>query len=98
MLVVSFAAAPSEIGQLVRQARRWMTASAQDNEPAIAVLHANYGVATVDAVRQIAQDSAIQRAAGVTGDELLRAATRTQDTANARLLARCPGLAPRQPR
>lgn len=80
---------------LARQSQRWLVASLQDEEPAIAVLHADYAVAYALALRQVADDAEIRALLGVTGKELEDAATRAQDRAAKMLAARCPGILPR---
>jgi len=47
------------IQTLIRQASRWSIASESDKSPLISLLHANYGVGYVSALRQIASDTDI---------------------------------------
>ena len=54
-----------EIKTLVRQASRWSTAAKQDKNPMISVLHANYGAGYLWALKDIATQSQIEKAAGI---------------------------------
>ena len=53
------------IKKLVRQSARYATAAQQDKSPAIAILHANYAVAYLYALKDIASDSQIHNATGI---------------------------------
>lgn len=82
---------------LARQTIRWATASIQDSEPIVAVLHANYASGFAQALRQVASDSAIQRATGLDAQALEARVVAIQDRVTERLMARCPKLRPRLP-
>lgn len=87
-------ATPESLRVLARQGVRWLTAAQQDREPSVAVLHANYGRAASDHMRQIASDDEIRTATGIDPLALERAATRIQDAAMRALAQRCPAVAP----
>lgn len=50
---------------LLRQASKWTVASTQDSNPIVALLHANYGVGYISALRDIATDKEIEAATGI---------------------------------
>lgn len=85
------------IRTLVRQTARWAVAAEQDASPLIANLHANYARATLDALRQIATDSAIRSAASIDVLDFERRVTAVQDGAARKLAAACPSGVPRGP-
>ena len=87
-------ASEEEIRSLARQVARWIVAAEQDAEPSIAVLHANYGVGWLDALRELATPEQVQAAVGIPFKELRTAALAAQDRAAAQLAGRCPKAVP----
>ena len=90
-------ATPATIHSLIRQTSRWSTASLQDQSPLIRLLHANYGVAYANALRQVASDQEIQAVAGVNARWLEEIATQAQDAATLNAVRTAPMLAPEGP-
>ena len=58
---------PGALALLIRQLLRWRLAAKQDQDAGVRFLHASYGIATVDALRQVATDQQIR---AVTGQDL----------------------------
>lgn len=78
------------------QMSRWSTAATQDENPVIAVLHANYGVGYMMALREIASDEELERWLGVPGlRQLFREVERVQHEATRQLAATCPDVTPK---
>ena len=79
---------------MVRQASRWSTASLQDSNSMIAVLHANYGAGYLWALKDIATNDQIKKATGIDimkfTDEIIQA----QDKATLRMAELYPDFAP----
>jgi len=84
----------SDIRKLGRQTLRWSTASKQDENAMIAVLHANYGVAYLSALRDIATDEEIERVLGVTREEIENWVSSAQDEASRKMIESCPEYGP----
>jgi len=82
---------------LLRQAARWTTAAEQDEAPSIAVLHANYGVAWIDALRSVMRDEEVKRLTGIDPWEVREIALAAQDKAALALARRCPHVVPQGP-
>ena len=82
------------INTLLRQAARWTTAAQQDNNPMVAVLHANYGAAYVWALKDIATDTMIYNASSVDIHKFAKEVTAVQDSATKRMAGLCPKYAP----
>ena len=82
---------------MLRQAARWVTAAKQDQNPLIRLLHANYGVATVIALREIASDQEVVSLTGVDPREVGVEAVRVQDRAVQLLAPQCAHLLPKGP-
>ena len=83
------------IKALIRQSARWGTAAAQDDHPLIALLHANYGVGTIIALRQVASDAEVMAKTGVNPWALEQKLLQTQEQASLALAKGCPELAQR---
>lgn len=78
---------------MLRQAARWTTAAEQDDHPFIALLHANYGVGTIVALRQLAPDGLVYRLTGIDPWRVERYAVQVQERAALALSRSCPELA-----
>ena len=85
---------PTEyIKTLLRQTARWAVAAEQDENPMIAVLHANYAAGYLWALRDIATDAEILSASGVNILQLRYQITTVQDGATRKMAAVCPQYA-----
>jgi len=82
------------INTLVRQSARWSTAAKQDESSMIAVLHANYGAGYLWAVKDIATDDEIAKAAGIDIRKFEKEIIDIQDNATIRMAKLCPEYAP----
>ena len=79
---------------LYRQAARYAVAASQDEQPVIAVLHSNYAMGYLLAIKDLATAEEFKRA---TGKDLLnfeQELARIQDRATLKLVGACPGLVP----
>jgi len=85
----------NHIHVLLRQTARWAIASEQDLNPLIAVLHANYAVGYLSALREIATDQEIQDASGIDLLAFQHAVQSIQDQATKKASRECPSFAPR---
>ncbi len=82
------------IKTLVRQASRWTTASAQDENVMIAVLHANYGAGYLWALKDIATDEEIREITKIDVLKFRDEITRNQDIMTKKMAKLCPQWAP----
>lgn len=81
---------------LTRQAARWTTAANQDNNPLIAVLHANYGTGYLWAIKDIATDNEVYNATGIDMKKFTREITNVQDKVTTKLAGLCKNYAPKE--
>ena len=82
---------------LVRQASRWSTASKQDNNSMIQLLHANYGASFMWALEDIASDREIESAVPhIDLAAFRREIVSTQDFATKKMARLCPKFAPKK--
>ena len=79
---------------LTRQAARWTTAAKQDKNAMIAVLHANYGVAYLLAIKDIATATQIRAATGIDPARFEEEILAAQDVATRKMAKLCPKYAP----
>ena len=79
---------------LSRQAARWTTAAEQDENPMIAVLHANYGAGYLWALKDIASDQQINIATGIDMKQFISHIVTVQDKVTKRMAKLCPDFAP----
>ena len=80
---------------LFHQMARWSTAATQDENPMIAVLHANYGVGYMMALQSIASESELERMLGVPNlRALYREVEKAQHDATIKMATACPAVAP----
>jgi hypothetical protein len=82
------------IRTLYRQAARYMVASLQDESEVIQVLHANYAMGYIMALRDITTDTEFRRATGEDLDAFEHKLAVAQDVATRRLVATRPDLVP----
>lgn len=81
---------------LYRQAARYAVAAEQDEQPVIAVLHANYAMGYLLALKDLVTAEEFKRS---TGEDLLnfeQEIARVQDTATLKLVKQNPVLIPEQ--
>ena len=84
-----------KIKTLVRQSARWTIASEQDENPYIAMLHANYGAGYIFALRSIATDAQIKEATNLDVVKLEREVVKVQDMSFVKLARVCPDGQPK---
>ena len=85
----------SEVVQiLVRQAARWTTAASQDENPMIAILHANYGTGYLWALQDIATDDQINRYTNIDFQKFKDSITKVQDKVTKKMVEVCPKFSP----
>jgi nitrogen fixation-related uncharacterized protein len=82
------------IRTLYRQAARYMVASLQDESEVIQVLHANYAMGYIMALRDIATDTDFTRVTGEDLDVFEHKIAVAQDVATKRLVRTRPDLVP----
>lgn len=82
------------INTLYRQAARYTVASLQDESEVIQVLHANYGMGYLLALRDISSESDFKRVTGEDLDTFHRKVSVAQDLATQRLIRGRPDLVP----
>jgi len=82
------------INALIRQVYRWHIASTQDNNPVIALLHSNYAVGYLGALRSISTDNEIKKITNLDINLLEKEATMQQDKSIAKLAKLCPKSIP----
>ncbi len=83
------------IKKLVRQAARWSTAAAQDENSMIAVLHANYGAGYLWALKDIATDKQIESASRLNAKKFEEEIVKVQDQSTKKMASLCPSYAPK---
>ena len=84
-----------EIAQkLVRQTARWSLAAVQDENPAIAVLHANYGAGYLWAIKDNFTPEEVREYTDIDFMELENDVVGIQDNSNRKLFASCSTLIP----
>lgn len=84
----------SYIAKLVRQAARWSTASRQDANALIRVLHANYGMGYLQALGEIATPSEVEIAININYREFADDIVAVQDLATRAAVDECPSFGP----
>lgn len=84
----------NSIKVLTRQAARWTTASLQDKNSMVAVLHANYGAGYLWALQDVATDEQVKIATGIDMKKFTQEIIAAQDKATARMATLCPDYAP----
>ena len=79
---------------LARQASKWSLTSMQDKNEIIALVHANYGVAYLMALRDLASDSEIEKATGLDITKFRNRIIDIQSSVTRKLAKSCPDYAP----
>jgi hypothetical protein len=82
---------------LLRQTSRWAIASEQDESPLIAVLHANYAVGYLSALKEIATDMDIEQTTGIDILNFQKRIYTIQDQATRKATKECPTFVPQNP-
>ena len=90
-------ATAATIKTLMRHAIRWSVAAEQDENPLIRILHANYGMAYILALRDVAGDSEVRRVTGQDPREIQQEITKLQDWAVRSFAPHVPGMIPKTP-
>jgi hypothetical protein len=85
------------VHKITRQIARWSLASEQDENPFIAVLHANYGVGYLSALLDLTNKCEIERITGIDIERFSSTIYGNQDTASKRLFAVCQNYQPTNP-
>lgn len=86
---------PEIVKKIFHQMSRWSTASTQDENPIVKVLHANYGVGFMMALQSITSDEALERILGVNNiRKLFSEVESIQHKATVELVKKCPIVAP----
>jgi len=80
------------INKLIRQTARWSTAASQDDNPVIAVLHANYAAGYLWALKDIATDEEINNASNIEMQKFQKNIVDIQDKTNKKLVELCPNF------
>lgn len=88
---------PATIQTLLRQASRWTVAAEQDTNPLICVLHANYGMAYITALRQVASDAEVIQVTGYDPREVEAYIAEVQDWAVHSFAPHVPHMVPDSP-
>lgn len=81
------------INILIRQAARWSTASGQDRSPLISVLHANYGVGYLSALKEIVTEEEIKQYSGINLQKFSKQIIQQQDKATLYAVKNCKNYA-----
>lgn len=81
------------ITTLIRQSSRWSLAAEQDENPLVAVLHANYGAAYLWALKDITTSEKIKEATGVDLIKFENKIKEIQDKTTTKLAKLCPEYA-----
>ena len=84
----------SHVRMLVREGARYSTMSKQDTNPLVAVMHATYGIAYLEAARKFATDSDISRIAGMKASDLYHHAQKRQQQAIKHISTTCKAVGP----
>lgn len=81
---------------LTRQAARWSTAAKQDQNPLIAILHANYGAGYLWAINDIVSSARFNEITGLDYSRFKDEIIKIQDEATKKMVSVCPKFAPEQ--
>ena len=80
------------IEKLVRQSARYAVTAQQDSSPVIALQHANYAVAYLYALKDIASDSQIHNSTGIDVKKFTEHIKNVQDMVTKKTSEKCPNL------
>jgi hypothetical protein len=88
-----FSSRKHPIKKLVQQAAKWATMAQQDESPIIAMLHANYAVGYLWALKDIARPGDISREAGIDPQQFEEHIINMQSGVTKKVLKQCPEMA-----
>ncbi len=88
-----FSSRRNPVKKLVQQAAKWATMAQQDESPIIAMLHANYAVGYLWALKDIARPGDISREAGVDPQKFEEHIINMQSGVTKKVLKQCPEMA-----
>lgn len=80
----------SMIVKLIKKSAKWATIAQQDDAPIMAVLHANYAVGYLWALKDIAKPDAINKAAGINIIQFEEHILNVQDMVTKKVIKKCP--------
>lgn len=80
------------ITKLIKQTARWSTAAAQDKSPLISVLHANYGMGYLMALKSIASQEQINKVSKINMQKFETEITNQQDKSTLFAAKNCPNF------
>jgi hypothetical protein len=80
----------NQIKILIRQTARWTVAASQDTMPLVSVLHANYGVGYLMALKDLFTHREIEKETGINLHKFEQEILKTQDKITKRLSKICP--------
>jgi hypothetical protein len=83
-----------QLQAILNSAAEWGTASQQDGNPVMKMLHASYALAYLHIARNLASDATIERVCSVRMDEFMRMLEATQSAGIQALTTVCPAVAP----
>ena len=84
---------------MINQSSRWMINASKDTNPLPQIMHANYAVATLLALKSMGKDEELRRLLGPEAsklEQLTQSAMSIQDSSAKRIVAVCPVMAPRK--
>jgi hypothetical protein len=81
------------IKKLTQQSAKWATMAQQDESPIVAVLHANYAVGYLWALKDIASPSDVNRETGINIKQFEEHIINVQSMVTKRIIKQCPELA-----
>ena len=85
------------VSTLLRQTYRWATASKQDSSPMISMLHANYAVGYLSALKELVSDEDIASYGETDPLYLMQSIQELQDYATSSAIQMCPEFKPDSP-
>lgn len=80
------------IEKLVKQSARYAVTAQQDSSPVMAILHANYAVAYLYALKEIASDSHIHNSTGIDVKKFTEHIKNVQDMVTKKTSEKCPNF------
>lgn len=90
------ASSDEQIRTLYRQTARYAVASTQDESPVVRMLHANYAMGYLMALKDLVQPEQFYRVTGIEMNTFERKVAQVQDAATLGLVSENPNLIPEQ--
>lgn len=84
----------SQANNLIGESSRWHTTAMQDTNPALALMHATYAVAYLNAARTLVDDGQMMQTSGVHMPEMALVTSTAQQNAFKALTQMCPNITP----